>query len=227
MTKKEVIRKVLELIQTEMNTFDFKINVKEQGFRRDDGDKIYFYYFLIYNEFNIKTGAKGFQIEPYADIDILGIEKFYNQITINTQIKNNWNHFTIGNGIANLIANPDGINRKRNQSLDLYVFDGAHIQIVANHLIKKFKDVALPYFLTNNTVKRVDELFNKLPREYTVHMPNDLFRFVKGVIAAKLNNNPEVNKLLSIYNSLIIERDMPEDCKIEMARLEEILPSIR
>ena len=89
-----------------------------------------------------------------------------------------------------------------------------------------FKEFALPYFLENNSIRRVDELFNSHPREYTVHMPNDLFRFAKGVIAAKLNGNPKVESLLKTYNTLIDERDMPDNCRIEMKRLEEILPEI-
>lgn len=70
-------------------------------------------------------------------------------------------------------------------------------------------------------------LLNSHPREYTVHMVNDLFRFVKGVIAAKLDNNPESDNLLTIYNTLIDERDMPDDCRIEMKRLADMLPEIK
>ena len=227
MTQKGVIRKVLEMMQAELGAFDFKLNIAEQGFWREDGDVTYFFFFLIYNEVYIDSGQKGFQLVPYAKIHLAPVEKYYKQITVNTYLKTKWDFITIGNSIADLIANPDGIARKRNQSLKLYVFEEEHIETVVHKMLEYFREVALPYFLSNNTVRRVDDLLNRHPREYTIHMVNDLFRFVKGIIAAKLNNNPEVNKLLSIYNSLIIERDMPEDCKIEMARLEEILPTIK
>lgn len=227
MTQKGVIRKALEMMQAKLGAFDFKLNIAEQGFWREDGDVTYFFFFLIYNEVYVNSGQKGFQLVPYAKTHLAPVEKYYKQITVNTYLKTKWDFITIGNSIADLIANPDGINRKRNQSLDLYVFDEAHIGPVVNEMINKFKEVALPYFLTNNTVKRIDELLNEYPTKYSVHMYNDLFRFVKGIIAAKLNNNPDVDRLLAIYNSLIIERDMPENCKIEMARLEEMLPTIK
>lgn len=226
MTQKEVIRKILQITQKELEAFAFKLDLKEQGFWREEYGVTYFYFFLIYNEQNIKTGAKGFLVEPYAKIQIASIEQYYKQITTNSYLKTKWDFNTVGNSIANLIANPDGINRKRNESLDLYVFDEAHIPLVANAMLKQFKEIALPYFLSNNSVMRIDELLNKHPKEYTVHMVNDLFRFVKGIIAAKLNGNAEVDKLFSIYSNLIIEKDMDEECKIEMNRLAEILPII-
>lgn len=226
MTQKEVIRKIIDSLSSEMNTYNFKAVPKEQGFMRKDSSAIYFYYFLVFNRTNIKTGAKGFQIEPYAEINIPEIEKYYKEITINTELKTEWDFISLGNSIANLIANPDGVNRKRNQSLDLFVFEEAHIKLVADELLKQFKRTALPYFLTNNSVKKVDELLNKQPREYSVHLYNDLFRVIKGLIAAKLNNNVEFEQLLHIYSSLIVERDMPKHCKEELDRLKSILPFI-
>jgi hypothetical protein len=72
----------------------------------------------------------------------------------------------------------------------------------------------------------VDELLNIKPQEYTVHMENDIYRFTKGIIAAKLNNNPKTEELVKIYSDLIIKRDMPDYCKEEMSRLINILPVI-
>jgi len=226
MTQKEVIRKIVDLLSLELNGFDFKTAIKEQGFIRRDKSSIYFYYFLIYNRTNIKSGVKGFQIEPYADINIPEIERYYKDITINTELKADWDFITLGNSIANLLANPDGINRKRNQSLDLFVFEENHIKSVADELLKQFNNVALPYFLANNTVKTVDILLNKHPKEYCVHLNNDLFRFIKGIIAAKLNNNPQFEQLQKIYSDLLIKRDMPNNCIEEMIRLKRILPMI-
>jgi hypothetical protein len=226
MTQKEIIRKAIEFLRAEMNTFGFIAQIKEQGFFRKDNSAIYFYDFLIYNRTNIKTGAKGFQLEPYATIHIPEIEDYFKEITTNKELKTEWSITTIGNSIANLLANPDGINRNRNQSLDLYVFDESHIKLVANELSKQFKKVALPYFITNNTVAKIDELLNEHPKEYCVHMSNDLYRFIKGLIAAKLNKNPKLNQLLEIYKSLIIKREMPQYCLEEMGKLITVLPMI-
>ncbi|MFY0255971.1 hypothetical protein ACDQ55_18680 [Chitinophaga sp. 30R24] len=226
MTKKEVIKSILEFMEKEMGLYNFKSNFKEQGFIRKDDRAIFFYFFLIYDRTNIKTGEKGFQIEPQIYIHIREIEKYYKEITINTYLKTDWHFITIGNSVANLMANPDGINRNRNQSLDLYIFEEKNIPYVSWELLKHFKDTAFPYFLNNTTVKRIDELLNSHPKEYSVHMYNDLFRFIKGILAAKLANNPALNQLVTTYSNLIIERDMPDDCKEEMGRLKAILPMI-
>lgn len=226
MTQKELTRKLIDLLSTKMSIFNFKPQTKEQGFVRKEESATFFYYFLIYNRTNIKTGARGYQIEPYCDISISGIEKYYKEININKELKSEWDFITLGNSIANLLANPDGINRKRNQSLDLYVFEERHIKLIADELLKQFNKVAMPYFLANNSISKVDELLNKHPKEYCVHMNNDLFRFIKGIIAAKLNDNSNVDQLLQIYDHLIIEREMPKDCKEEMERLKSILPIV-
>lgn len=226
MTQKEIIRKVLQLLEVELESFAFKLKINQQGFFRRNGDATFFYYFLIYNELNIKTGERGFLLEPYADINISLIEEYYKEVTLNTELKNEWDFITIGNSIADLVANPDGINRKRNQRLNLLIFEERDIQPVVIELLKQFKQVALPYFLANNKIKRVDELLNVHPKEYSVHMYNDIFRFIKGLIAAKLNNNANFDNLMSIYNKLIIERDMPEYCMVELDRLKQILPTI-
>lgn len=68
---------------------------------------------LIYNRTAIRSGVKGFLIEPYATIHISEIEEYHNELTTNEAYKKDWSHSTIGNSVANLLANPDGINRKK------------------------------------------------------------------------------------------------------------------
>jgi len=227
MTKKEVLRNVLNLLSNELSSFDFKLILKEQGFIRKEKSFIYLFFILIYDRTNIDTGEKGFKIEPFANISILDIENFYKNVTLNNYLKTEWDFITLGNSIAELKANPDGIHKKWNESLDLFIFYEKDIQIVSNELIKQFKNFALPYFNTNNTVKRVDQLFNEHPRRYSVHMSNDLFRFIKGLIAAKLVENPNFSQLLNIYSDLLVERNMPIDCLEEMDRLKSILHLIK
>lgn len=226
MTQKEVIQKLVGLLADEMNAFDFKVSIKEQGFIRKTEKAIFLYQFLIYNRTVIKTGAKGFLIEPYIWINIKEIEKYYKEITLNTVIKNDTDFKTIGNSIADIIANPNGLYNNRNESLDLHVFEEKHIVPVANELLKRFKEVALPYCLNNSTVAMVDKLINTKPKEYKVHTQNDSYRIIKGIIAAKLNNNSALNELIQIYDNQLIERDMPEDSIEEMNRLKSILPMI-
>lgn len=225
MTQKEVLRKLISLLTDELKAFDFKPSYKEQGFIRKTSTSIFVYQFLIYNRAVIKTGAKGVLIEPYIWINVKEIEKVYKEITQNTELKTDAHFITIGNSIANLIANPDGLYRNRNKSLDLLIFEEENIALVAGQLLEQFKEVALPYCLNNGTFGMVDKVVNTKPDEYKVHMQNDNYRILKGIIAAKLNNNPDLDELIKIYEKQIVERDMYNATE-EMSRLKDILPTI-
>lgn len=225
MTQKEVLRKLFYLLEPELKAFDFELSHKHQGFIRRDKKAIFFYQLLIYNRTVLNTGTKGFLIEPYIWIGIKEIEKYYKQITLNKELKTDVNFVTIGNGIANLLANPDGLYANRNKSLKLHVFEDKHIPLVAAQLLKQFKEVALPYCLNNARVSMVDKLINTKPDEYKVHAMNDNYRILKGLIAAKLNNNSQLEELIKIYDKQIVERDM-YNCAEEMSRLKNILPTI-
>ncbi|MCW3466430.1 hypothetical protein [Chitinophaga nivalis] len=226
MTQKKVLRDLIELLQPKLSPFNFKPNLKEQGFFRKDEHATYFYFFNIYNRTVIQTGEKGYLIEPNAKIGIQAIERYYKEITVNSYLTSEWNFTTLGNNIANLLANPDGINRQRNKSLDLLIFTETDLYEVATEIYNKFTNVAMPYFLMNNTISRVDELLNSYPKEYSVHLVNDLWRFIKGLIAAKLNNNPKLHQLIETYSNLLIERDMDPDCFQEMENLKKNLSKI-
>jgi len=208
-----------------MKAYAFIPSSQKQGFIRKTDNAIFFYQLLIYNRTVIKTGAKGFLIEPYIWVNVKEIERYYREITLNTILKNESDFVTIGNSIANLLANPDGLYEKRNQSLNLHVFEEGHIPLVAAQLLKQFNEVALPYCLNNATISMIDKLVNIKPDDYKVHMRNDNYRILKGLIAAKLNNNPHLEELIKIYDKQIEERDM-YNCTEEMSRLKSILPVI-
>jgi len=226
MTQKQVLRKLIDLLTNEMKTFDFEPVYSEQGFVRKNSNAIFLFQFLIYNRTLIETGVKGFMVEPYIWINIREIEKYYREITLNKEIKNDTDFKTLGNSIASLLANPDGLYKNRNKSLSLMIFEEKDILFVADQLLKVFKEVALPYCLNNSTVAMADKLVNTRPGDYKVNMPNDNYRIVKGIIAAKLNANPNLSDLIKIYDKQLIDREMQDVTKEEMSRLKAILPMI-
>lgn len=225
MTQKQVARKLIDLLTPELRPFDFEPSYKEEGFIRQTGGAFFLYQFLVYNRTILGSGIKGYLIEPYIWITVKEIEKYYKQITSNTELKTEVDWKTIGNSLANIMANPDGLYKKRNKSLDLLVFEEKHIRPVAARLLKHFKEVALPYCLTNGSITMVDKIVNSKPDEYKVHMQNDNFRIIKGIIAAKLVGNPNLDKIIKIYDKQIVDRDMYNATE-EMGRLKEILPTI-
>ncbi|MGO4289866.1 hypothetical protein [Chitinophaga sp. RAB17] len=226
MTKKEVMQKTIESIAKVGAQFNFKAEWKNQWLIRNEPDHIFMYELLIYDRTIIGTGAKGFQIEPMIWVNVKVIEAYYKQITVNTELKKDVDFKTIGSSIASLIANPDGIFRKKNESLNLLIFEENHIPGIAETLIKQFNKVALPYCLTNCKIPAIDKIANSHPDEWIVHMMNDYRRMIRGVIAAKLNGNPELDHLLNFYERKMIDSKAPEMNLEEMKRLKIALPSI-
>lgn len=226
MTQKEVLRNIINSITHEMRVFDFEPSYKDQGFIKKKSDALILYQLLIYNRTVIETGEKGFKIEPYLWINVMEIEKYYKEITLNQELKNDADFVTIGNSIAALVANPDGIYRYRNKSMDLFVFDEKDINFVGTQLLKHFREIALPYSIANSSIAMVDKLINTKPEEYKVHTQNDNYRILKGIIAAKLNKNPLISELIDVYDRQLVERNMLGTTKEEMKRLKSIFPMI-
>ena len=145
MTQKQVSRKLIDLLTPDLRPFDFEPSYKEEGFIRQTGDAFFLYQFLIYNRTILGSGVRGYLIEPFIGITVKKIERYYKQITYNTELTAEVHWQTIGNSLANIIANPDGLYKNKNKSLDLLIFEEKHIPPVAARLLKHFKEVALPY----------------------------------------------------------------------------------
>lgn len=225
MAQKDVIRKIVDSLTNELEAYDFQPASLKQGFTRNTDQNIFFFQLIALNRTIIKTGAKGFLIEPYIWVNVRKVEKYYRQITINKELKRDDDFVTIGNSVANLLANPDGLYKSKNNTLELHVFEEKDITDVAGKLLKAFKQVALSYCLKNDSVGVIDKIVNSNPGEEKVHMMNDNYRVIKGAIAAKLNNNPALDKIIQIYERQIIDDDM-YNAKEEWGKLIDILPSI-
>jgi hypothetical protein len=74
---------------------------------------------------------------------------------------------------------------------------------IVNDFYSKY---AIVFFEKYNSVKAIDELLNSKPTE-EVKLCDDLgWRIIKGLIAAKLINNPDYNNLRDYYKSVVLDR---------------------
>ena len=226
MRKKEIIENIYSQLEPDFRNFGFKWHKKTESFLSVRPDAIFNYTMNFYTRTVLKTGEKGFLVEPFIWITNNAIENIYKDITLLEPFEVEHDYISLGNSVANLKANPDGINRNRNQSLDLFVFEEKNINYVGWEIKKHFNELAIHYFLANSSVKAIDSILNKHPYEYCVHMNNDNFRFIKGLIAAKLNHNPNFSHLMEVYTKLIYDRDMSKICKEELSRFKAIEPMI-
>lgn len=64
-----------------------------------------------------------------------------------------------------------------------------------------YEEYAVPFFEKYNSVDSIDKLLNDNPTEKVIYLDDLGWRIIKGLIAAKLNNNPKYNELRDYYKS--------------------------
>ena len=138
-------------------------------------------------------------------------------------ITNYVDEFNISTYISLSVISIDNIQQTifgENHILENYATIGSSISVYFNELnyryhIKTIEDIkewgkivrkfyneyALLFFEKYNSVETIDKLLNDNPSEKVIYC-NDLgWRIIKGLIAAKLNNNPKYNELRDYYKS--------------------------
>lgn len=69
-------------------------------------------------------------------------------------------------------------------------------------IVRKFyEEYAVPFFEKYNTIDAIDKLVNTNPSERVIYCDDLGWRIIKGLIAAKLNNNPKYNELKDYYKN--------------------------
>jgi hypothetical protein len=69
-------------------------------------------------------------------------------------------------------------------------------------IAKKFyHEFAVPFFEKYKSVDAIDKLLNEKPSEKVIYCDDLGWRIIKGLISAKLNNNPKYNELRDYYRS--------------------------
>lgn len=69
-------------------------------------------------------------------------------------------------------------------------------------IVKEFyTNFALSFFERNNSVDSIDKLLNDQPNKKVIYLDNLASRIIKGLISAKLNDNPKYHELRDYYKS--------------------------
>ena len=69
-------------------------------------------------------------------------------------------------------------------------------------IVRKFyEEYAVPFFEKYNTIDAIDKLLNDKPTEKVIYLDDLGWRIIKGLIVAKINNNPKYNKIRDYYKS--------------------------
>lgn len=71
-------------------------------------------------------------------------------------------------------------------------------------IVRKFyEEYAVPFFEKYNSVDAIDKLLNENPAEKVIYLDDLGWRIITGLISAKLNQNPNYNKLRNYYKSVV------------------------
>lgn len=215
MKVKEISNQISEgvLANFEKHGFKFKKTHNEFVRKTQYAEQIFH---LIYYKENDGT----ITIKPEILIHVHEIESIYKSIT---QIESR-PYLTLGNYLSE-IAEYDGdeINFRKKPTKYWLIANNENLEYLIKIIPNYLENDILPYFESNSTVSRVDELLNKYPEKMCVHNYIYPLRANIAIIAAKLNNNPHYDELIKIYEKEL--EDAEENYKSEFYKLKELLDS--
>lgn len=212
---KNVSGSLLEGINKNISVYGFRFNKSKKIFERSHSNFIHIIDFIF-----LKNEA-GIYIEPIIKIKSLDIENIYHKVT-KKESKYYDGTVTLGNSIFKIIEFIDNnIEIDTDKHQYYLVEEEKDINILIKVISEKIVNFGLLYFEQNSTIDRVDFLLNKHPQEISIHNWLYPMRACIGLIAAKLNANPNYNVLASIYK--IEMQDAADPYKDEFLSLLEIL----
>ncbi len=111
---------------------------------------------------------------------------------------------TIGNDIGRIYKSPDG-REIVNGDLSIWIRQDEDVKAAIESLEWYYTDIAKPYFKRYQTLESIDDIINNAPFDHCPANVGGNFdeRCMKGLIAARLVNNPVYEKLVAIYDEAI------------------------
>lgn len=199
MTKAELRKLLFTGLDPLMNAEGFKIDRTQDWFIKETEDAFLMYQVLIYTEYNFQVKRNVFCIEPHLWIHVKKIEEIFLRYS---HIKYDFpqRSYTLGNSIY-VLAHPQNLEYTKifNGTLRYYAFEPAHVPAITERLIQIYNQFAKAYFQDNATVSSVDKVLNHNIELPTRHKASHYYRAVKGLIAARLCDNPDYAQLLKYY----------------------------
>ena len=112
--------------------------------------------------------------------------------------------YTFVRDIARIYKSPDG-RQIVNGNLAILLIYNEDIEAAIETLEGYYKNIAKPYFERYNSLEEIDDIMNNPPFEHSpAHVGGMLDdRCMKGLIVARLVNNPKYHDLVAIYDEKI------------------------
>ena len=179
-------------------------------------EKIQTDYSFIFN-FLMTSWSNHFSIDIRLYVSQKEIESIYESIIGKSH------KLTIGNTIDRIYASPNG-REVINGNLTINLYSDEDIEAAVESLEKYYTSIAKNYFNKYQTLKSIDDIINNPPFEYSPGNVGSNFdeRCMKGLIVARLVNNPSYENLVKIYDEAI-KKTMNEESIANYHKVREFL----
>ena len=130
---------------------------------------------------------------------------------------------SIGNTIDRIYASPDG-RKVVNGDLTINIYFDDDVEASVESLENYYNTIAKPYFEKYQTLNAIDDIMNHPPFEHNPAHVGGSFdkRCMKGLIVARLVNNPEYEALVNTYDEAI-KRTMDKESIENYHKVREYL----
>ena len=191
----EVKDRISASLTLQLITEGFTYKKSTNEYKRTDGD--YTYFFRIEQV----LWSDHYSINVHLEISHKKVETIVENILGKQRHK-----FTIGNTIDRIKASPDG-RVVVNGDLGFVILFEGDIEAAIETLYEYYTNIAKPYFKKYSSLAALDDIINNEPFEHCPAQVGGMFyeRCLKGLIVAKLVDNPRYGELVAIYNEEIKE----------------------
>ncbi|GEM52630.1 DUF4304 domain-containing protein [Empedobacter brevis] len=189
MNIKNVFTSIANGIAPFLIEYNFICNKNKQEFKRSNNDVAQIIRFF----FHKKSDKIYLKLEII--IKLSEIENVYKSIT-NIEGRP---YLTLGNDFLILKNKADDFCYKKKPTNYWLIENDNDIENIVNNFESHLIEIILPYFNDNSSIERVDYLLNSYPLKMSIHNYLYPLRANIGIIAAKLNNNPNYDELVDIY----------------------------
>lgn len=134
----------------------------------------------------VTLGVRKDEVERITQPFLSNLTDFQNQTT------------TISVSVGKLNQNPYFRYKAENEE---------DLEVCAEELIKFMTEEGMIFLEEKSSMQELDSAFNKIPKQPILYIHNQHHRFFKGIVLAKITNNPRYEELVELYyHSLVIQK---------------------
>jgi hypothetical protein len=97
------------------------------------------------------------------------------------------------------------------------------LEVCAEQLMDFMTEEGMTFLEEKNSLQELDLTFNKVPKHPILYVHNQHHRFFKGIVLAKITNNPKYDELSEIYFRSLITQKANETIQVNFKRLVAFL----